>query len=183
MEQQTTNALQKHNPLQAHTACIKQGTSELLNQQILMEGKASAAYLAMASWCDVMGYQHAANFLYEQSDEERSHMLKIVHYLHTAGSRAFQPEISGIQHDFSSLKELFQITLTQEIKVTHAIHKIVQHCWDNQDMATFNFMQWFVQEQIEEENTARRILELFDLLGETKSDLYWVDKEIGNLKK
>jgi len=168
--------------IQRPTACLKQGTEVLLNQQVVMEGKASAAYLAMASWCDIKGYKHSADFLYEQAEEEREHMLKIFHYINDAGGRAFQPEITGIQQEFTSLREIFELVLQQEIKVTHAIHRMVAHCWDNQDLATFNFLQWFVNEQIEEEVTARKILDLFDVIGEAGIGLYMIDKEIGALK-
>ncbi|OJW69876.1 MAG: ferritin [Candidatus Amoebophilus sp. 36-38] len=164
------------------TASLKQGTEELLNQQIAMEDKASAIYLAMASWCDVMGYKESAAYLYEQAEEERGHMLKIFHYVHDAGGRAFQPDVTDIQQNFTSLREVFELVLKQEINVSHAIHQIVKHCWDNQDVATFNFMQWFVQEQIQEETTARRILELFEVIGEAGVGLYFIDKEIGTLK-
>jgi ferritin len=168
--------------IQRPTACLKQGTEVLLNQQVVMEGKSSAAYLAMASWCDIRGYRHSADFLYEQAEEEREHMLKIFHYINDAGGRAFQPEITGIQQDFSSLREIFEMVLQQEIKVTHAIHRMVAHCWDNQDLATFNFLQWFVNEQVEEEVTARKILDLFDVIGEEGVGLYMIDKEISALK-
>ena len=164
------------------TASLKQGTEEFLNQQIMMESKASAIYLAMASWCDVMGYRESAAYLYEQAEEERGHMLKIFHYLNDAGGRALQPEVTDIQQNFTSLREVFELALKQEIKVSHAIHRIVEHCWDNQDVATFNFMQWFVQEQIQEEATARRVLELFEVIGEAGVGLYFIDKEIGALK-
>ena len=66
------------------TGCLKPGSEELLNQQIKMEGGSSAMYLSMASWCDVMGYKNASNYLYDQSEEEREHMLKIFHYLNDA---------------------------------------------------------------------------------------------------
>jgi ferritin len=164
------------------TACLKLGTEELLNQQIMMESKSSAIYLAMASWCDVIGYKESATYLYEQAEEEREHMLKIFHYVNDAGGRAFQPDVTDIQQNFTSLREIFELALQQEIKVSHAIHRIVEHCWKNQDIATFNFMQWFVQEQIQEETTARKILELFDVIGEAGVGLYFIDKEIGTLK-
>jgi ferritin len=167
---------------QRPTACLKQGTEVLLNQQVAMEGKSSGAYLAMASWCDIKGYKHSSEFLYEQAEEERGHMLKIFHYINDAGGRAFHPEIIGIQQEFTSLREIFELVLQQEIKVTHAIHRMVAHCWDNQDLATFNFLQWFVSEQIEEEVTARKILDLFDVIGEAGIGLYMIDKEIGALR-
>lgn len=164
------------------TASLKMDSQELLNQQITMEGRSSALYLSMASWCDYSGYKHAADYLYNQSDEERGHMLKIIHYLNNAGGRAYQPEIIDIQREFTSFRAIFEMALQQEIKTTHAIHYLVKYCWDNQDLSTYNFMQWYVQEQIEEETTARRVLEIFDITGEEGVGRYLIDKEIGALK-
>lgn len=164
------------------TACLKEGTEKLLNKQIEREAKSSAAYLAMACWCDARGYKHAATYLYNHSDEERQHMLRIVHYLQDAGGQAIHPEITSIRQTFSSLKEIFELALEEEIKVTNAIHHITQHCLAMQDMATFNFIQWFVKEQVEEETTMRQILDLFDVIGNEGMSLYFVDKEIGTFK-
>ena len=164
------------------TASVQEGTEKLLNQQIVMEGKSSAIYLSAASWCDFMGYKHAADYLYAQSEEERGHMLKLVHYLNDAGGRAYSPGVTDVQQEFTSFRSIFEMALEQEIKTTYAIHHLVKYCWDNQDLATFNFMQWYVQEQIEEEATARRILDIFDITGEEGVGRFLIDKEIGALK-
>jgi ferritin len=166
------------NSISKQTGCLKQGTEALLNQQIAIEAKAAAAYLAMASWCDVNAYKGSSEFLYAQSQEEQGHMLQIFHYLNDAGGHAWQPEITAIQQNFSSLRQIFEQALQQEIKVTHAIHGITQHCLEQCDMATFNFMQGFVKEQIEEETTMRQILDFFQLIGEEGLGLYFIDKEI-----
>jgi ferritin len=164
------------------TSALHSETEQLLNHQIAIEGQASAAYLAMASWCDVRGYKQSANFLYAQSNEEREHMLKLVHYVNNLGGHALQPEIIGIQRSFQSLREVFEIAFNREISVTKSIHRLVEHCWNQKDLATYHFLQWYVGEQIEEEITARKILELFDVIGEAGIGLYMIDKEIGALK-
>ncbi|MDH5599192.1 MAG: ferritin-like domain-containing protein, partial [Cyclobacteriaceae bacterium] len=60
----------------------------LLNEQIVLESQSSAYYLSMASWCDTKGYSTSAEFLYRHSDEERTHMLKLFHYINNAGGHA-----------------------------------------------------------------------------------------------
>lgn len=156
-------------------------TEKMLNKQIEMEGKSSASYLSMASWCDMMGYNNAAKLLYAHAEEERQHMLKLFHYINEAGGLAIQPEISGIKHHFNSLKEIFQLTLEHEIQVTKSINIIVDHCFGVKDFATFSFMQWYVTEQREEETLARRALELFDIIGEEGIGLWTIDQELGKL--
>lgn len=166
-----------------YKCALSQETEQLLNQQVAMEAQASASYLAMASWSDRQGYKHAASFLYDHAEEERTHMLKLFHYINDVGGHALQPAITDIQHDFPSLREVFELVLVHEVKVSQAIHRLVDHCWTHKDFATFNFLQWFVTEQIEEETTARRNLEFFDVIGESGVGLYMIDKEIGSFKE
>jgi len=156
---------------------------QLLNEQLGVEGKSSAHYLAMASWCDTQGYHGAASFLYHHANEEREHMLKLFHYINEAGGHALHPEITDIQHTFSSFRQVFELALTQEIKVTHAIHRLVGHALAVKDFATFNFLQWFVAEQIEEEALTRRAVELFDVIGEEGIGRYTIDKALKKLDK
>lgn len=154
-------------------------TEQLLNQQVGIEATASAIYLAMASWSDSKGYKYAASFLYDQAEEERKHMLKIFHYINDMGGHARQSNIIDIQHAFPSLRKIFELILMQEIQVSQSIHRLVDHCWTNKDFATANFLQWFVEEQIEEETTARRNLELFDVIGDSGVGLFMIEQEIG----
>ena len=162
---------------------ISSETEALLNKQILMEGQSSAHYLSMASWCDMKGYSHSAKFLYDHSEEERMHMLKLFHYVNDAGGHAIQPEIRDIKHKFDSLREVFEDVLGHEINVSKSINQIVDHCYIVKDFATMNFMQWYVSEQREEELIARRALELFDIIGEEGIGLWTIDQEIGKLEQ
>jgi ferritin len=161
---------------------LSEEVQNILNEQIRIEAVASAKYLAMASWCDERGYENSANFFYHQSDEERKHMLKIFHYVADMGGKAASPEVAGINHEFASLREVFETALEQEIGVTHAINRIVDTCRKVKDFGTEQFIDWFVEEQREEEFVARRIIELFDVIGEEGQGLYFIDKEIPNVK-
>ncbi len=156
-------------------------TEEKLNKQIEMEGKSSAYYLSMASWADMKGFTHSAQFLYDHAEEERQHMLKLFRYINDAGGHAVQPEIIGVRHNFNSLREVFELILEHEIEVTKSINQIVDHCFAIKDFATFSFMQWYVTEQREEETLARRALELFEIIGEEGVGLWTIDQELGKL--
>jgi ferritin len=72
--------------------------------------------------------------------------------------------------------------LNHELDVTRSINSIVDHCFQSKDFATFNFLQWYVMEQREEETIARRAVELFDLIGEEGVGLWMIDQEIGKLE-
>jgi len=157
-------------------------TERLLNKQIVLEGKSSAAYLSMASWCETQGFEVSAQFLYKHSEEERLHMLKLFRYINAAGGHALQPEISKIKHAFKSLHEVFKTVLDHELEVTKSINSMVDHCFRMKDFATFNFLQWYVMEQREEETMARRAVELFNLIGEEGIGLWTIDQEIGKVE-
>lgn len=161
---------------------LTEETEKLLNNQIMMEGKSSAYYLSMASWCDTKGYINSSNFLYRHSEEERQHMLKLFGYINDAGGHALQPEITGIQHSFNTLREIFEFILAHEIEVTKSINKLMDHCFGIRDFTTFNFLQWYITEQREEETLSRRAVELFDIIGEDGIGLWTIDQEIGKLE-
>ncbi len=161
---------------------LTEETEHLLNKQIDLEGSSSAYYLSMASWCEMKGYSNSADFLYRHSEEERMHMLKLFHYINDAGGHALQPEVTNIRHQFSSLREVFQLILEHEIHVTRSINDIVDHCFTIKDFATFHFLQWYVTEQREEETLARRAVELFDIIGEEGMGLWTIDQEIGKIE-
>ncbi len=156
-------------------------TEELLNKQVELEAVSSAIYLSMASWCEIKGYENSSKFLYDHTEEEKMHMMKIFRYINEAGGHALQPEITGIPNDFSSLRAVFEEVLNHEIFITKSIHSLVDHCQSKKDFTTFNFLQWYVTEQREEEILARRILELFDIIGEEGLGLWTIDQEIGKL--
>lgn len=156
-------------------------TEKLLNLQIELEAVSSAIYLSMASWCDIKGYENSSKFLYGHAEEEKMHMMKIFKYVNEAGGHALQPNITDIIHEFKSLRAIFEEILEHEIEVTKSIHSLVDHCFINKDFTTFNFLQWYVTEQREEEILARRILELFAIIGEEGIGLWTIDQEIGKL--
>ncbi len=155
---------------------------DIINKQIKMEAHSSAAYLAMAAWCDVRGYDNSAAHFFEQSEEERKHQLKFFHYLVDMECTAVSPAIGESKHEFGSLREVFEHALEMEINVTDAIHDIVRATRKEGDIATEEFLRWFVQEQIEEEFVARQCLELFDVLGEDKLALGMFEERVLNIQ-
>lgn len=153
---------------------------DLLNKQIGKEAHSSASYLAMASWCDQNGLNGSAKLFYEQSQEEREHQMKIFHFINDNGGNAYSPEIKNILHDFNSLEEIFESALEQEIAITKSIYAIVEKCRKTGDLGTENFLQWFVQEQMEEERKMRNVLDLFDLMGGDGLSLKLIDERVSD---
>ncbi|XCF06210.1 ferritin [Tamlana crocina] len=137
---------------------------DLLNNQIGMEMKASASYLAMASWCDQRELLHSKAFFYKQAEEEREHAMKIFEFINDNGGAAISPNITNVNNDFESLKSIYETGLEQEISVTQSIFKIFKTARKVDDFTTEIFLQWFITEQSEEEDTFRSIIDIFDLM-------------------
>ena len=153
----------------------------LLNDQIKYEASASMQYLAMASWADAEGYNGIAEFFYGQSEEERTHMTKLVKFVNERSGNVVIPQLDKPKDSFSSLKSLFEYFLKSEIFVTEQINKVIFECLDKKDYNVHNFMQWYVTEQLEEEATARTLLDKLNIIGEDGSGLYLFDKDINTL--
>ena len=151
-----------------------------LNDQIALELESSQYYLAMASWCEVQGYNGISIFLYKQSDEERMHMLKLFHFINDRGGHAQVPELIKPKKDFNSISEIFEQVLNHEVQVTKEINNLVDECLKEKDYTTHNFLQWYVAEQIEEEKQARTILDKLKIIGNDKGGLYMFDRDLVN---
>ena len=159
-------------------------TSEIsakLIDQINFEDQSARMYLAMASWCRSKGFDGAANFLFAHYHEEVGHMLKLLNYVNETGGHAIIKKVDDVANNFESLKEVFELVFEHEKKITRAINELVTACWEAKDYSTFNFLQWYVGEQHEEEALFNNILDKFELIGDGERGLFHVDKEIERL--
>jgi ferritin len=155
---------------------------EALNRQVQIEAESSQAYLAMASWAEIQpGLHGVTQFFYKQSDEERMHMLKLVHYINERGGFAVVPALKQPMVTFPSLKKCFEELLNHEMMVSESINELVDMGLREKDYATHNFLQWYVSEQIEEERMARTLNEKLEMIGDDKSGLYLFDRDIVRL--
>lgn len=154
---------------------------EALNQQVALESFASFSYLAMASWMESEGFEGTAKFLYAQSDEERMHMLKLFHYINEVGGYALAPAVQAPTIKFDSYNEVFKLILEQELKVSSSIHNLLDMANKENDHTTFNFLQWYVAEQREEEAQFRTILDKLKILGKDGSGLYLLDRDLSTM--
>lgn len=153
-----------------------------LNDQIAKEAYASSSYLSMASWCEVKGLRGCAGFFYAQSQEEREHMLKLIKYVNEAGGHAVIPAINEPLAHYKSVTHVFEVSLSQEMDVTKSINRLVELTFSSKDYASFNFLQWYVAEQHEEENLFTSALNILSLAGKEEKSLIIVDNEIAKLK-
>ncbi|AUP79270.1 ferritin [Flavivirga eckloniae] len=151
---------------------------DALNNQIKIEAESSQIYLAMACWAEVKGLEGVAGFMYDQSQEERDHMLKLVKFVNERGGHAQISALKAPDVTFESFKDMFEMLFKHEVFVSESINELVHITLQEKDYATHNFLQWYVSEQIEEEAMARTILDKINLIGDDKGGLYLFDRDI-----
>lgn len=152
---------------------------DALNEQVRIEAQSSQVYLAMASWAEIQpGIDNITQFFYRHSDEERMHMLKLIHFINDRGGFAMVPALEQPVLTFPSIKHVFNELLKHEIHVSESINKMVEIALEEKDYATHNFLQWYVAEQIEEEALARTLNDKLELIGDDRGGMYLFDKDI-----
>lgn len=137
-----------------------------LNAQIGHEFGAHVQYLAIASYFERRNLESLAQFFYDQAEEEKEHGLKIVKHINYAGGRVAIPAIAEPQNEFADTAEALQLFVDQEGFVTKRFLDMSKMALDEGDFSTFNFLQWFVDEQVEETATAGRLHAWHAELGE-----------------
>lgn len=157
---------------------LTQKMIQRLNEQVNLEMYSSNIYLAMSAWCANKGLHGSANFLKDHSKEELSHAYKLFDYINETGSMAVIDDIKKPQNEFRDLKDVFEKTYNHELVVSKSILDLVDTALSEKDYSTFNFLQWYVSEQHEEEKLFKEILDKFDIIGMEGRGLFMIDREI-----
>jgi ferritin len=155
--------------------------SAALNSQMTKEAHASQIYLSYAAWAENQGFGGIANFLFRHAEEERNHMMKILEYILLRGSEVHIIAIPAPHDKPTGIKNCFEKIFEHEVENTNTIYKVVKISLDEEDWATWNFMQWFVKEQIEEETLDMNLLNKIKIAGGEKADsnaLYSLDRDL-----
>jgi len=153
-----------------------------LNKQVAMEGAAAQSYLAMACWCDEKGLEGSARFFFRQSDEERQHMLKIIHYIAEAGGKVSIQANDKPKASYKTILDVVKFAYKQEQAVTKSINAIVDLAIQLKDHQTNSFFQWFVDEQLEEEGMFRGFIDKINLIGLEGRGLFMIDQLLGDFQ-
>ncbi len=152
-----------------------------LNDQMTKEAHASQIYLSYGAWADNNGFCGIANFLFRHAQEERNHMMKILEYILKRGAEAKVIAIPAPPENPSSINNCFEKVFGHEVDNTNAVYKVVKMSMQEEDWATWNFMQWFVKEQTEEETLALSLLDKIKIAGGEKANsdvLYSLDRDL-----
>lgn len=160
---------------------LNKKVQEILNVQVEKEGYSSNLYLAMASWAESEGYAGISQWLYAQAEEEHMHMLKLIHYINDSAGNAIIPAFRQPPVSYSDVRKMFEQVYAHEQHITASISEIVSVTIAEKDYTTNHWIQWYVNEQIEEEKNSRSILDKLKLLG--NESLYNFDRDILTLRK
>ena len=151
-----------------------------LNQQIQSEFYSAYLYLSMSAYCQEIHLDGFAHWLQVQSKEEIGHAMRIYNYLDNRGGRVILQAIDRPPENFKSPRRMFEEILKSEQEITKAIHKLYKLAQDEKDYATEVELQWFINEQVEEEKTAGDILQKLTVVGDQPATLLMMDHHLAS---
>lgn len=159
---------------------INQTIVKALSDQVNAEYYSAYLYLCMSAWADSQGFKGVSHWLYVQSKEEMAHGNHIYKHILGRGAAPTFAEIKLPQTTFSNIKEIFEKVLEHERKVTSLINKIADLAQKEGDHATYNFILWYLNEQIEEESDAQDLVDKVNLIGDNKAMLFSLDGQLAS---
>ena len=149
-----------------------------LVEQIAKEFYSEYLYLAMAVKFEEMNLEGFANWMYKQAEEEHTHGMKILKYLVERGNTIEIKEIPQPKLKSDDVKAIFQQSLEHEQFVTKSINDLMDVAIETNDHATKLFLNWFVEEQVEEEASVEKIINYLDMIGDKGNGLFMIDREL-----
>ncbi len=158
---------------------ISKKMEETINEQIMHEFYSAHLYLAMAAYLESIDLPGFAKWMRIQYQEEVFHGMKMFDYVIERDGRAVVKQFDGVPEEWKSVNDVFESAYKHEQKVTSLINNMVDVALAEKDHASHIFLQWFVNEQVEEESTAKGIIQQLKLLGDSKAGLFQVDRELG----
>lgn len=157
---------------------ISKKMQKRLIEQIKHEWESQLYYQSMMAWCMNNDYNGFASWFSKQADEERGHGMRILQFIADADGEVSIPSLTSKAADFKDLEDLFSSALAAEQSVTAQINELLGHAMKESDHATQAFLQWFVQEQIEEEATARDNLAQVKRVKDNPAALFIMENEL-----
>lgn len=157
---------------------IDEKMQDALNKQLNAELYSSYLYLSMAAYFQGVNLGGFANWMRVQAQEELSHAMKFYDYVNERGGRVTLQAVEAPPSEWDSPLAVFEHVYQHEQKVTGLINELVDLAIEARDHATNNFLQWFVSEQVEEEDSADEVVQRLKLVGDDPSGLFMIDREL-----
>lgn len=159
---------------------LSEKMEKALNDQIAAEFYASFLYLSMSTYFEAVNMPGSAHWMRQQATEEYGHAIKIYRYIHERMGRVKIQPVAEVPSDWASPLAAFEAAVGHEQKVTAMIAALVEQARAEKDHATESFLQWFVDEQVEEENQVCTIVEQIKMVSDSTGAMFMLDKSLGS---
>lgn len=157
---------------------IKQNIQQEINDQIQAEFQSGWIYLALAGWFEQRNLDGFAHWMKQQWQEEQAHAMKFYNHMMSRGGEVEIQALEKPEVDINSVEDAFATALAHEQHITKRINKLYELASQENDYPLQSLLQWFIDEQVEEEETASNILEKVKMVGEEGTSLYLLDREL-----
>ena len=157
---------------------LSQKLHEAINAQINAELWSAYLYLAMSMDAEAKGYKGVANWFYVQFQEEQAHARIFMNYLNSRDAKVTLLPIEEVPATWNSVLDMYKQTLEHEKKVTSLINNLAYIANEDRDFASINRLNWFIDEQVEEEESARDMIATVEAVEDNKYGMYMLDKEL-----
>lgn len=152
---------------------------EKLNEQMNYEFFSAQAYLALAAYCASESWEGFSHWFIRQAEEEQAHGMKIFRFINDLGKRAIITGMDNPNNDYSSILDAFESAYAHEKEVTRRIYAISDIALNEREHATYQFLKWFIDEQVEEESTFDSLVQRLRRIGSDGNALFILDAELG----
>lgn len=159
---------------------VSEKINEIINEQINKEFYSGYLYLSMSAHMQELGLFGVSHWLKTQAREEVEHGLKLLDYLLERNSYVTLRQIRTPEFEFKGIKSVFETLYEHEKCITNSVMNIARLAEEECDRKTLNFIEWFIEEQVEEEQQVKNIIKRLELFGEESTALYLIDKELGD---
>ncbi|WP_292460682.1 ferritin [Methanothermococcus sp.] len=158
---------------------VKDKVLKALNEQINKELFSAYLYLSMSAYAESIGLKGFAQWLKVQYQEELDHAMKFYNYIIERGGKIELESINKPKNEWSSILEVFEDGYEHEKFISESINNLMDLAVSEKDYATMNMLQWFIDEQVEEESSFLEIVDKLKLLDGDKRGLFMLDKDLG----
>ena len=158
---------------------MSQTIQDAINRQISAELHASYSYLAMSAWCERNNFTGSARWLRAQSQEENGHAMRLFDFMLARNAKPELQKLDQPRADFKSLMEVFETAYEQEKSVSAQIDALYELAFREKAYPAAVQLEWFLNEQVEEEKTASEIVAQLEMVGESRTSLLYLDKQLG----
>ena len=162
-----------------YTIMLNKKIEEALNEQINAEMWSAYLYLSMSAYCHSIGQPGMANWFEIQFQEEQDHAKILFNYVNSRDGRVTLKPIDAVPTEWDGILDVFKSTLKHEQKVTALINKLYALTHEENDFATQSMLKWFIDEQVEEEENAKTIIDNIKMIKDNGYGIYMLDKELG----